>query len=152
MCGIAGVVGVPDGLRRDDLEAVGTAMADAVAHRGPDGQGTWTDPDEAVVLAHRRLAVIGLGEVGAQPMTSRSGRWTITYNGEVYNAAALRRTPRVRTDPALRVVQARHLAPVVRRGHERVPHRRPRGGQVAGERQALEQQPAPVRLPRHLLR
>ena len=64
-------------------------MASAQRHRGPDDEGTWQDDDAGIALSHRRLAVVGLGEVGHQPMVSRSGRWILTYNGEIYNAPAL---------------------------------------------------------------
>ena len=87
MCGIAGVLGPPGrdaGARRATLEM----MAGCLAHRGPDASGTWEDGP--VGLAHRRLAVLGLGEAGAQPMVSASGRYVIVYNGEVYNHPALR--------------------------------------------------------------
>ncbi len=87
MCGIAGVLGPPGrdaGARRATLEA----MAGCLAHRGPDASGTWEDGP--VGLAHRRLAVLGLGEAGAQPMVSANGRYVIVYNGEVYNHPALR--------------------------------------------------------------
>ncbi len=88
MCGIAGIW-VPGGRR--DLQTIVEAMTDAVAHRGPDAAGAWIDEDAGLALGHRRLAVVGLGEGGAQPMTSRSGRWVLTYNGEIYNAADLAR-------------------------------------------------------------
>ncbi len=83
MCGIAGVVGPAAA-----DPAIATGMATCLAHRGPDGEGLWTDGP--VALAHRRLAVLGLGEVGAQPMRSASGRYTIVHNGEVYNHLGLR--------------------------------------------------------------
>jgi asparagine synthase (glutamine-hydrolysing) len=80
MCGIAGVVG-----RWDDalLEKLGAAQR----HRGPDGGGAVTDG--YVALVARRLAILDL-EGGEQPMTSPSGRCTIVFNGEVYNAPEVR--------------------------------------------------------------
>jgi asparagine synthase (glutamine-hydrolysing) len=66
-------------------------MADALAHRGPDDQGTWIDPDGRVVFGHRRLTVVDLSPQGHQPMVSTDGRWVISFNGEIYNFAALRR-------------------------------------------------------------
>ncbi len=83
MCGIAGLFAIDGSLDDDALARVGGAMADAIAHRGPDGQGVWTD--DGLVLAQRRLAVIDLTPTGAQPMLSADGRWAITYNGELYN-------------------------------------------------------------------
>jgi asparagine synthase (glutamine-hydrolysing) len=66
------------------------AMADAIEHRGPDDEGFWRDPNGAVILGHRRLAIVDLTAAGHQPMASCSGRWVIAYNGEVYNHEALR--------------------------------------------------------------
>ena len=64
-------------------------MRDALAHRGPDGEGAWSC--RGVYLGQRRLEVIAPGEAGRQPMLSRDGRWVIVYNGELYNDAQLRR-------------------------------------------------------------
>lgn len=89
MCGIAGIWAASGATRADELEARARTMAEALVHRGPDGHGTWAEPDAGLVLAHRRLAVVGLGEAGHQPMVSRSGRFVVTYNGEIYNAPAL---------------------------------------------------------------
>jgi asparagine synthase (glutamine-hydrolysing) len=81
MCGITGAVpGLDNGVLK--------RMTAALAHRGPDGEGYFSSPD--VSLGHRRLAVIDLAG-GGQPMTSRDGRWTIVFNGEIYNFRALRR-------------------------------------------------------------
>ena len=84
MCGIAGIFhpgGAP--VDRDAL----AAMAAVMVHRGPDGDGVWTDG--AVGFSHRRLAVIDL-DTGAQPMTTPDGRLTVVFNGEIYNFRRLR--------------------------------------------------------------
>jgi asparagine synthase (glutamine-hydrolysing) len=86
MCGIAGIVDLR-GLDRD-AAARDLARANArLAPRGPDGTGTWISP--LAGFTHRRLAVIALGTDGAQPMHGHG--LSITYNGEIYNHAALRR-------------------------------------------------------------
>ncbi|MEY2398575.1 MAG: hypothetical protein QOJ00_1749 [Actinomycetota bacterium] len=61
------------------------AMGVALAHRGPDSEGRFIDNAVPVGFAHRRLAILDLSPSGHQPMTSRSGRYVITYNGELYN-------------------------------------------------------------------
>ena len=81
MCGIAGVFGPHD-------EAMLKRMGDAIAHRGPDGEGQLSlntaDGDAAVGLAHRRLAIIDRAH-GDQPFLTEDGRYAAVYNGEVYN-------------------------------------------------------------------
>ncbi|MGC8875438.1 MAG: asparagine synthase (glutamine-hydrolyzing), partial [Chloroflexia bacterium] len=67
-------------------EAVAT-----LAHRGPDGVGTWAPPSGGCAMAHRRLAIIDLSEAGKQPMVSLDGRLAIVFNGEIYNYLELRR-------------------------------------------------------------
>ena len=64
------------------------AMTDAIAHRGPDGEGHYVDGN--VALGHRRLAIIDLSPAGSQPMTTEDGSLVIVYNGEVYNFLELR--------------------------------------------------------------
>lgn len=86
MCGIAGALSTS---RLD--ESWVTAMTAALQHRGPDAGGEWCNESGLVAFGHRRLEVVGLGPSGAQPCSSPSGRFVITYNGEIYNHLDLRR-------------------------------------------------------------
>jgi asparagine synthase (glutamine-hydrolysing) len=89
MCGIAGFVArQPLGEARARLLA--HAMAERLVHRGPDAEGVWSDPGGRVALGHRCLSIIDLSLAGSQPMTSASGRWTIVFNGEIFNYQDLR--------------------------------------------------------------
>ncbi|HEU5481281.1 MAG TPA: asparagine synthase (glutamine-hydrolyzing), partial [Candidatus Tumulicola sp.] len=90
MCGIAGVLDPTGSLSSEALQHTARAMGQALAHRGPDDHGTWVDDRVGIALAHRRLSVIDLSTEGHQPMVSASGRYVITYNGEIYNYAAVR--------------------------------------------------------------
>ena len=87
MCGIAGIWQL-DGqkVERNTIER----FIGALAHRGPDGEGMLNEDEGRLALAHRRLAILDLSTAGDQPMRSRSGRYDITYNGEVYNFLELR--------------------------------------------------------------
>jgi asparagine synthase (glutamine-hydrolysing) len=85
VCGIAGIL---DRSGRPVEPQTLSAMAEAIAHRGPDGEGFWSDGP--VGLANRRLAIIDLSPAGAQPMTNETGDVVITYNGEIYNYRELR--------------------------------------------------------------
>jgi asparagine synthase (glutamine-hydrolysing) len=91
MCGIAGNFDLRSTSRDHDPAATALAMADTLAHRGPDGRDAWGDAEAGVGLGHRRLSIIDLSPTGAQPMHSADGRYVITYNGEVYNFRELRR-------------------------------------------------------------
>jgi asparagine synthase (glutamine-hydrolysing) len=65
-------------------------MSATIAHRGPDDQGVWVDTGGGVALGHRRLSIIDLSPAGHQPMISRSRRYVMVYNGEIYNYRELR--------------------------------------------------------------
>src|SRR5450432_1140756 len=80
MCGIAGIIG------SQASAEVALQMARRLAHRGPDGDGVWTDA--GVALSHRRLAIQDLTDAGSQPMVF--GPHVLTYNGELYNHERLR--------------------------------------------------------------
>jgi asparagine synthase (glutamine-hydrolysing) len=88
MCGIAGFLLRPG---VNATQRIADTMTDAVRHRGPDGRGVFLDPEAGVALGHRRLSIVDLSEAGAQPMTSRSGRFVIVLNGEIYNFREIRR-------------------------------------------------------------
>ncbi|UCE31577.1 MAG: asparagine synthase (glutamine-hydrolyzing), partial [Burkholderiales bacterium] len=86
MCGITGVLSgrhAPDPVLLE-------RMAEAIRHRGPDDHGVWIDAAAGIGLAHRRLSILDLSAAGHQPMVSRSGRYVISYNGEIYNHLQLR--------------------------------------------------------------
>jgi asparagine synthase (glutamine-hydrolysing) len=85
MCGIAGVWH-PVG----DLDSTIRGMTAKMRHRGPDGSGHEILADEGLALGHRRLAIVDLSPTGAQPMYSATGRYCLTFNGEVYNFRELR--------------------------------------------------------------
>ncbi|CAN1535136.1 AsnB Asparagine synthase (glutamine-hydrolyzing) [Sphingomonadaceae bacterium] len=87
MCGIAGFwssqpVRQPEGVIR--------SMIDSISYRGPDSWGHWLDQSLSLALGHRRLAIIDLSPAGHQPMESGSGRYVISYNGEIYNHLDIR--------------------------------------------------------------
>ncbi|MBI4902866.1 MAG: asparagine synthase (glutamine-hydrolyzing) [Acidobacteria bacterium] len=91
MCGISGFVNVKGDLRRDCLLDAIHRMTDALSHRGPDDEGYWIDDGGRVALGHRRLSILDLSPLGHQPMESHTGRYVISFNGEVYNFPELRR-------------------------------------------------------------
>lgn len=79
MCGIAGYISP----RFSALEL--KAMSDGIAHRGPDADGFYLNPENGVGLAHRRLSILDLSDAANQPFYSADGRYVMVYNGEVYN-------------------------------------------------------------------
>ena len=66
-------------------------MRERIVHRGPDDDGLWQSADGRVVLGHRRLSIVDLSAAGHQPMSNEDGAVWITFNGEIYNHAELRR-------------------------------------------------------------
>ena len=85
MCGITGIIHL-DGAPVSPV--VLQRMTDAIAHRGPDGEGHWIDGN--VGIGHRRLAIIDLSPAGHQPMISADQRYVLSYNGEIYNFREVR--------------------------------------------------------------
>ncbi len=89
MCGYAGMalgLNVPEGIDEQLLRTMG----ESIRLRGPDDQGVWADNNLGLGLVHQRLAIQDLSPLGAQPMHSASGRYTIAFNGEIYNFKHLR--------------------------------------------------------------
>ncbi|AUW58494.1 asparagine synthetase B [Sphingobium sp. SCG-1] len=104
MCGIAGIFHLETAKPVDPARV--RQITDAIAHRGPDGAGVWTAP--GVGLGHRRLSIIDLGG-GAQPMLTPDESLAVTFNGEIYNFAEVRREleakgHRFRTDSDTEVI------------------------------------------------
>lgn len=80
MCGIAGFCN----FKGDKVKMI-EKMKEKMYHRGPDAGGNYFSEDGQVTFGHRRLSIVDLSENGSQPMTSHSGRYVMTYNGEIYN-------------------------------------------------------------------
>jgi asparagine synthase (glutamine-hydrolysing) len=87
---VAGFLDDRRALGFEALARITGAMASPMRHRGPDDCGLWTDAVAGVALSHRRLSIMDLSPAGHQPMASSCGRLVLTYNGEIYNHAALR--------------------------------------------------------------
>jgi asparagine synthase (glutamine-hydrolysing) len=90
MCGFAGFLGGTGWSDSHTCEMTLAKMTTALTARGPDDAGYWIDRSAAVALGHRRLAIVDLSPAGHQPMSSASTRWTIAFNGEIYNHMELR--------------------------------------------------------------
>jgi len=89
VCGINGIYIYGQNTPALDLAEL-TRSRDAMTPRGPDGAGIWHSEDRRVGLGHRRLAIIDLSEQGHQPMSTDDTRYTIVFNGEIYNYTELR--------------------------------------------------------------
>lgn len=87
MCGIAGSVSLEVGIEAKTPVA---EMLASLIHRGPDGQGQYASPDGRCSLGHTRLSILDLSDAGTQPMLSPDGRFSLSYNGEVYNYVEIR--------------------------------------------------------------
>ena len=83
MCGILGWAGAPN-------HKLAESLLQCLNHRGPDASGSWLSPSQGTWFGHKRLSIIDLSDAGSQPMHSANGRFTITYNGEIYNFPAIR--------------------------------------------------------------
>lgn len=86
MCGIAGIVTSQEKITEGKIRQ----MTDAIRHRGPDGEGCFINAEGTVGLGHRRLSIIDLSDAGSQPMHSPDNRFSIIFNGEIYNYIELR--------------------------------------------------------------
>lgn len=81
MCGIAGILFS----KSDNNFKILDSMLKAIAYRGPDNQGIWASQEGECFLGHRRLSILDTSSLGNQPMISKTGRYSIVYNGEIYN-------------------------------------------------------------------
>ena len=82
MCGINGIYST---INCTKYQSSIKRMNYVIRHRGPDDQGIWINETKNCILGHQRLSIIGLGKQGSQPMHSNNNRYTITFNGEIYN-------------------------------------------------------------------
>ena len=89
MCGFSGFL-TTDSAVLTVAESVATSMTMAIKHRGPDDVGVWADASAGLALGFRRLSILDLSSAGHQPMLSSSGRFVMTFNGEIYNHHELR--------------------------------------------------------------
>jgi asparagine synthase (glutamine-hydrolysing) len=92
MCGIAGIydASIRTLTSIDEGKHLLNCMNETMVHRGPDAHGMWSDETGRCHLAHRRLSIIDTSDAGRQPMLNGSGRWVISFNGEIYNFQEIR--------------------------------------------------------------
>lgn len=91
MCGIAGLWSASSSRITEPVDRIAGRMCDVLQHRGPDGSGIWKSAEHELALSHRRLSIVDLSDAGRQPMVSETGRYVVTYNGEIYNFERLRK-------------------------------------------------------------
>ena len=89
MCGIAGIW---HSYKESSNELIikARSISNGMIHRGPDDEGLWINKKNGICFAHRRLSIVDLSKAGSQPMTSLNKRFTIVFNGEIYNNRELR--------------------------------------------------------------
>ncbi|MCE7994804.1 MAG: asparagine synthase (glutamine-hydrolyzing) [Roseivirga sp.] len=90
MCGINGLFNTNRVVLKCRLADQVKQMNSAIPHRGPDDEGVWESPDHAIALGHQRLSILDLSSQGHQPMLSDDQRYTISFNGEIYNFPQLK--------------------------------------------------------------
>ena len=90
MCGLAGFIDNNRSRSSESLEALSHKMCSTLINRGPDDFGSWVDEKSGIAMSHRRLAIQDTTLAGHLPMVSKSGRYIIVYNGEIYNYKTLR--------------------------------------------------------------
>src|SRR5690348_630242 len=88
MCGISGFYS--NQYSAEEMNNVIKKMTDVIQHRGPDDEGAWVDPKMGIALGFRRLAILDLSPLGHQPMLSANERFSMIFNGEIYNFAEIR--------------------------------------------------------------
>lgn len=85
MCGLTGFVSLSKSFSSDEEHDIITRMTSVLHHRGPDDEGFWSNLEDGIALGFRRLAIVDPTLDGHQPMISRSGRYIVVFNGEIYN-------------------------------------------------------------------
>ena len=88
MCGIVGIILNNNKIHINQNTII--KMTRELSNRGPDDEGYWVSEDQKCYLGHRRLSIIELSDKGSQPMCSKSKRFVITFNGEIYNHLSVR--------------------------------------------------------------
>ena len=89
MCGIAGFL-CNESMHADNMQQIVGRMTNSLDHRGPDATGIWSDNENHIALGHARLSIIDLSNNGVQPMMTSCGRYTLVFNGEIYNFVEIR--------------------------------------------------------------
>jgi asparagine synthase (glutamine-hydrolysing) len=90
MCGIAGFFN-PSGIDRIEAKSNIVNMRNALHHRGPDDSGEWIDSKSGIALGHQRLSILDISSAGHQPMKSKTNRYVMVFNGEIYNHLEIRK-------------------------------------------------------------